>query len=225
MIEGKLQPYYDFFAQPLSLSARLILFLSIISVFFVFGHPLWTISFRSNQYPDPLRMAIHIDHLAGQKTEMRDDLREINSLNHYIGMRPLTERDFPEFLWMPFVIGMIVLLILRAVVFGRLRDLVDIAVLYGYFGLFSAWDFYHRMWSYGHELSPEAAIKVDPFMPPMFGEHKIANFWISSFPGGASYALGAFGILILIALGVAVWRGWRTYRSQIRVPDGEQGAS
>jgi hypothetical protein len=167
-----------------------------------FRAPLWTMSFESNQYPDPLRLAIHVDHLEGQKSEMRDDLREINSLNHYIGMRPLLESDFAEFLWMPFVMGGFVLLLLRVVVFGKIRDLIDVTVLFVYFGLFSAWTFYHRLYEYGHVLDPAAAIKVDPFTPPFFGRVKVANFWIESFPGGGSYALTLFGLVLAAAL---VW--------------------
>lgn len=204
--------YIDFFAQPISRAARVLLILSIIPVFFVFQYPLWTMSFRSNQYPDPLRLAIHIDHLEGQKTAERDDLREINSLNHYIGMRPLLESDFAEFVWLPFVVGAIALLVLRVVVFGRIRDLVDIVVLFIYFGLFSAWDFYNKLYGYGHNLSPDAAIKVEGFTPPIFGEVKIANFWVESYPAGGSFAMAAMGGLLMLALAIALWRGWRWYR-------------
>ena len=70
-------------------------------------------SFRSNQYPGPLKMSICSNHLEGQKTDRRDDLREINALNHYIGMRPLMESDFAEFLWLPFAMGFFALITLR----------------------------------------------------------------------------------------------------------------
>lgn len=192
--------------QPIRPRARLAMAAAMVAMLGVFVQPLWTMSFESNQYPDPLRLSIHVDHLEGQKTEMRDDLREINSLNHYIGMRPLLESDFSEFLWMPFVIGFFVLIILRAVVFGTVRDLIDVTVLFVYFGLFSAWDFWHRLYGYGHNLSPDAAIKVEPFTPPFFGRVKIANFWIESFPAGGSYFLAVAGALLLAALVIAVAR-------------------
>jgi hypothetical protein len=145
-------------------------------------------------------MEIYVDHLEGQKTQMRDDLREINSLNHYIGMKPLMESDFSEFLWMPFVMGFFALIVLRAVVFGTVRDLVDIVVLFAYFGSFSAWNFYNRLYEYGHNLNLEAAIKVDPFTPPFFGRVQIANFSVESFPGGGTFAMALFGLLIASAL-------------------------
>lgn len=205
-------PYHEFFIQPLSGLARVVLLLAIVAEIFAFTGPLWNMSFRSNQYPDALKMSIHINHLAGQKTESRDDLREINSLNHYIGMRPILESDFAEFTWLPFVVGAFGLLILRAVIFGRIRDLLDIVVLYVYFGIYSAWDFYNKLYSYGHVLSPDAPIKVEGFTPPIFGEVKIANFWVSSFPASGSYALLVFGGLLVLALALAVWRGLKWFR-------------
>jgi hypothetical protein len=205
--------FIDFFAQPLSRAAKVLLICAIVPVFFAFMFPLWNMSFKSNQYPNPLRMSIYANHLQGQKTADRDDLREINSLNHYIGMRPILESDFAEFTWLPFVIGAFMLLILRALVFGRIRDLVDICVLFVYFGLFSAWDFYNKLYNYGHVLSPDAPIKVQGFTPPIFGTEKIANFWVSSFPAGGSFALFAMAGLLVLALAVAVWRGWVWYVS------------
>jgi hypothetical protein len=205
----KLTAYQHLLEEPISPWARVLLVAAMVAILAVVTGPLWTMSFRSNQYPDPLRMSIYINHLEGQKTEMRDDLREINSLNHYIGMRPLLESDFSEFLWMPFVIGFFALIILRALVFGTVRDVIDIAVLFTYFGLFSAWDFYQRLHAYGHNLAPDAAIKVAPFTPPFFGQVKIANFWIESFPGGGSYALAAGGALLLAALAVALRWAWK----------------
>jgi nitrous oxidase accessory protein len=209
--------YYDFFGRPLGWQVRMVLVLAILVLPLAWrAGPLWTMSFQSNQYPDPLRMSIYIDHLEGQKSAERDDLREINSLNHYIGMRPLLESDFAEFLWLPFVVGIFGLLCLRLVVLGRLRDVVDVFVLYIYFGLFSLWDFYFKLYSYGHNLDPEAAIKVDPFTPPLFGKVKIANFWVESLPGGASFALAAFGVLLALATLLALWQTWRDHRQALR---------
>jgi copper chaperone NosL len=200
----KIEVYQQLLSEPLSVTARGLMVVAILVTPMIFQAPLWTMSFESNQYPDPLRLAIYVDHLEGQKTGMRDDLREINSLNHYIGMRPLLESDFSEFVWMPFVIGIFGLILLRAVVLGSVRDLVDVTALYLYFGGFSAWNFYRRLWDYGHVLAPEAPIKVEPFTPPFFGRVKIANFWIESFPGGGSWALGIVGVLLVIALVLAV---------------------
>jgi hypothetical protein len=196
--------YYEILGRPVGGRTRLLLALSLASTILVYTQPLWTMAFQSNQYPDPLRLAIHISRLEGQKTDLRDDLREINSLNHYIGMRPLLESDFSEFLWLPFALGFLGLLILRAIALGTVKDLTDLCVLYLYFGGFSLWTFYHRLYQYGHNLDPEAPIKVEPFTPPFFGRVQIANFAVESFPGGASVAVGLVGACLAAAWFMAV---------------------
>jgi copper chaperone NosL len=203
-MEKRLEKFQRFLSNSISLRARLILIVSVSAILLSLKLPLWSMAFESNQYPDPLRLTIFIDHLEGQKTAKRDDLREINSLNHYIGMRPLLESEFSEFLWMPFVVGILALLALRALVIGSLRDLVDISVVFSYFGIFAASKFYSRLYEYGHNLNPEASIKIPPFTPPFFGRVRIANFWVESFPGWGSYvlALGAALVVAALVLGI-----------------------
>jgi hypothetical protein len=77
-------------------------------------------------------------------------------------------------------------------------------VLYLYFGGFSLWTFYHRLYQYGHNLDPEASIKVEPFTPPFLGRVRIANFDVESFPGGASLAVAVVGACLAAAWVLAV---------------------
>jgi hypothetical protein len=132
-------------------------------------------------------------------------MREINVLNHYIGMKDLSAADFTEFKWIPFVVGIMGLLMLRTAVLGKMSQLVDNLALYVYFGAFSLWSFGFKLWAYGHNLAPTAAVKVPPFMPPMFGYKKLANFEVYSYPGLGSYALAAV-VLALAAAFVVAWR-------------------
>lgn len=189
-----------FFERRLTLKSRILILIAVLVLIPSFLFPLWNMSFYSNQYTDGLVLHIYSYQLEGGKTPNRDDLREINSLNHYIGMRPLLESDFSEFTWVPLVIGLLMILALRAMVLGHMSNLVDVFVLFTYFGLFSLWSFYHRLYMYGHNLDPTASIKVQPFTPPVFGSKQIANFTVNSFPGPASYALFAFAALLLISI-------------------------
>jgi copper chaperone NosL len=189
-----------FFERPLTLKSRILILIAVLVLIPSFFFPLWNMSFYSNQYTDGLVLHIYSYQLEGGKTANRDDLREINSLNHYIGMRPLLESDFSEFTWVPLVIGLLMILALRAMVLGKISNLVDVFVLFTYFGLFSLWSFYHRLYMYGHNLDPTASIKVQPFTPPIFGSKQIANFTVNSFPDLASYALIAFAILLLVSI-------------------------
>ncbi len=190
----------EFFDLPLAGKSRILILIAVVVLVSAYLFPLWDMTFYSNQYTDGLSMQIFAYQLEGGKTPNRDDLREINSLNHYIGMRPLLESDFSEFTWLPFGIGALMLLSLRAAVIGKMASLVDVFVLFSYFSLFSLWSFYHRLYTYGHNLDPMAAIKVQPFTPPLLGMKQIANFTIYSFPDVASYALIAFSLLLLGAI-------------------------
>ncbi len=189
-----------FFDLPLSLGSRFFILLAVIALVPAFLFPLWNMTFYSNQYTDGLQLHIYAYQLEGGKTHDRDDLREINSLNHYIGMRPLLESDFSEFAWIPFALGGLILLSLRATVIGKMASLVDVFVLCTYFGLFSLWSFWHRLYFYAHNLDPTAAIKVPPFTPPLFGTKVVANFTIYSYPDIGSYALIGFSVLLLLAI-------------------------
>jgi hypothetical protein len=189
-----------FFDLSLSVRSRLLALAAVLALLPLFAFPLWNMTFTSNQYPDGLTLNIYAYQLEGGKTQNRDDLREINALNHYIGMRPLLESDFSEFVWIPFVIGALAVLALRAMVIGRMSGLVDVFVLFSYFGLFSFWSFYNKLFQYGHNLDPTAAIKVQPFTPPLFGKQVVGNFTVTSYPGLASFGLIAFALLLLTAI-------------------------
>jgi hypothetical protein len=203
---------YAFIEQPLPPGSRLLTAVAALALILVFLFPLWNMTFFSNQYTDGLALDIYAYHLEGGKTANRDDLREINSLNHYIGMRPLLETDFGEFVWLPFAIGGLMLLALRASVLGKMSKLVDVFVIFTYFSLYSFWSFYYRLYSYGHHLDPTAAIKVEPFTPPLFGTQQVGNFTVYSYPDIASYALFAYGGLLLAAI-VWAWRANRRWRA------------
>lgn len=189
-----------FFELPLTLRSRVLVLVGVVLLTPVFLFPLWNMTFKSNQYLDGLTLNIYAYQLKGGVTPNRDDLREINALNHYIGMRPLLESDFSEFVWIPFVIGTLGVLALRAMVIGKMAGLVDVFVIFTYFGLFSFWGFYNKLYAYGHHLDPTAAIKVPPFTPPLFGTQVVGNFTVSSYPGTASFALVAFALLLLTAI-------------------------
>ena len=117
----------------LGAGSRILLLVAALLLVSVYFTPLWNLTMFAPQYPDGLRLDIYSYKLAGGNGGQ--DAREINLLNHYIGMKDLVTSDFTEFKWMPFVVGMFALLFLRAAVFGRMAHLIDAFVLYVYFGL------------------------------------------------------------------------------------------
>lgn len=190
----------SFFETPIDVRSRILILAAALLLIPTYFFPLWNMTLYSNQFPEGLSLNIYSSKLEGGKTADRDDLKEINSLNHYIGMRPLREDDFTEFKWIPFVIGGVMLLALRVVVLGKMSKLVDLFVLFTYFGLFSLWTFYHKLYLYGHELDPTAAVKVPLFTPPIFGHTTMANFEVYSYPDVGSYFMAAVPLFLLGAM-------------------------
>lgn len=191
---------------PLGIAPRALLVLSSVLLIATLVLPLWNMTMFAPQYPDGLRLDILTQRLeAGNSGQ---DLKEINLLNHYIGMRDLADEDFTEFKWMPFAIGILALFCLRSAVHGTMASLVDTTVVFCYFSLFSLWSFGYRLYMYGHQLAPTAPVKIDPFMPPMFGYQKLANFEVYSYPAAGSYTMAATAFLLFAAVALA-WRSGR----------------
>ena len=105
---------------------RLMLLLAAVLTAAIYLFPLWTLTMFAPQYPDGLRLDIYSYKLEGGNNGQ--DVKEINLLNHYIGMKDLAEQDFTEFKWMPFVVGALGLLFLRAAVHGTVGHLLDVVV-------------------------------------------------------------------------------------------------
>ncbi len=176
--------------------SRLWILAAALCLALSFLFPLWHIHLVAPQYREGLDLWIY-----GYKIEAGNegqDLVEINILNHYIGMQPVEEADFTEMKVIPFALGAFILLAFRAAVFGTMRYLIDLLMIYLYFCLFSLGAFLYRMYSYGHHLDPKAPINPEPFWPSLFGTKQIANMTQTSLPEGASYLLvGAFVCLLL----------------------------
>ncbi|MCK6562033.1 hypothetical protein HUU39_15845 [candidate division KSB1 bacterium] len=207
-----MQKYIDklnqFLETPIDLRSRVLILVAVVLLLPTYFFPLWRMTLYSNQFPEGLVLKIYSFKLEGGKSAYRDDLREINTLNHYIGMRELHEDDFTEFKWIPFVVGGVMLLALRVAVLGKMSALVDLVVLFCYFGLFSLWSFYHKLYLYGHELDPTAAVKVAPFTPPIIGHHTLANFEVYSLPDVGTY----FMICLPVLLVAAMWLSRQSWR-------------
>jgi copper chaperone NosL len=195
-----------FLDAPLDVAPRVLLVLAFLCLVPTYLTPLYNMTMFAPQYQDGLRLDIYSYRLEGGHGGQ--DVKEINLLNHYIGMRHLEAEDFTEFKWLPFVIGILGLLFLRAAVMGKITHLVDVFVLYIYFGAFALWSFAYKMYWYGHHLDADAPVRVAPFTPPLFGYKKLANFEVYSYPQLGSYTLGAAALILVVAL-VLAWRQWR----------------
>lgn len=194
------------FGTRLSRRLRLAVAGASVLLLVVLMTPIWGITLYSNQYPDGLRVTVHAGGF--EAGEGGADLTEINTLNHYIGMRPLNQADIPELKWIGTAVVVFALLGLAAALVGRAGGLAALVVLFGAFGIGSMWLFYSRLYEYGHDLDPRAAVKVPPFTPPVIGTQELANFTVESYPEVGTWLMLTFAA-VLVGVLVAAWRSRR----------------
>ncbi len=198
-MQQAIDQFYAFLDRPLYMWARPILLLLVIPLALTMTKPLWKISMTAPQYPDGLYMEIYAHKIEGGNNGQH--IKEINTLNHYIGMHKIDRAELSDLDWIPFAIGLLVVLTLRCAAIGNVRSLVDLAVIAGYVGVFAMGKFVYKLYVFGHNLDPDAPIKLEPFTPAIFGTKQIANFTTSSYPQLGSMYIGMFFAGILGLLG------------------------
>ncbi len=187
--------------KPIPWPFRLLIIVSSVLLVVALFVPIWSVTLYSNQYPDGLNVNVRAGGFdAGDRG---NDLTEINTLNHYIGMKPLNPSDIPELRWIGVVIGAFVVLTIGVGLLGRISGVLGVLVLFAAFGGVSFWRFYARLYEYGHTLDPRAAVKVPPFTPPVFGTAQLANFTVESYPEPGTYAMLAFALILVVAVALA----------------------
>ncbi|MBX3385033.1 MAG: hypothetical protein KF768_00520 [Phycisphaeraceae bacterium] len=143
--------------------ARVLL---LASIYF----PYWHMELDAPQYPDGLFLTAYVNHLTG-------DVREIDGLNHYIGMRPLGEAAaFERAVAVWAIIAMFLLVEGAAFVHSRWAVLLAIPALT--FPIAFLVDLYLWMRTFGLSLDPNAPLSaaVKPFVPTVLGEGGIGQF-------------------------------------------------
>ncbi len=163
----------------------------IISLFV----PIWSIYLQAPQYPEGLSLQIWANAIAG-------DVDIINGLNHYIGMKTLHTDDFIEFKILPYLIGGFALLFVIAAVIGNKKLLYFSFWAFVLFGVVAMVDFWKWEYDYGHNLDPNAAIKVPgmAYQPPLIGFKQLLNFGAYSVPDIGGWLFVTAGILVLVAV-------------------------
>lgn len=160
--------------------------------------PLWQAHLVAPQYPDGLELVAFGDRVEG-------DIAEVTSLNHYVGMRPFAAEDLPELGWWPLVVATAVVAVVVSALAGRR--------LAGRFARLYLWgvpigvllDVQLRLYQYGHDLDPDAALRIPPFTPLVVGPTKVWNFTTWSRPGIG--VLGLFAAALLLSVGARLGRG------------------
>jgi copper chaperone NosL len=197
-------------AAPMRRPSRLLLALASLSLALLFVLPLWHVGLTAPQYPEGLGLYIGINRISGEKPQ---DLGSINNLNHYIGMKRITPGDFPELRFMPYLVVGLIGFGVAAAIIGK-RGLLYTWVAVFLFGAIAGLaDFYRWGYDYGHDLDPEAIIKIPgmSYQPPLLGSKQLLNFRATSWP-----ASGGWILIAVLSVGVVV--AVREFRSARRMP-------
>jgi hypothetical protein len=157
--------------------------------------PYWSMTMTAPQYPKGLKVDVYVTHLDG-------DVREIDGLNHYLGMPPLDEGGRFERAIAPLAIVVFGLLLVAGVfVHNQWAALLALPVI-SYPLIFLA-DLWWILYQYGHSIDPESALggAIQPFTPPILGQGKVGQFGtIANWEIGLFLAFGAAAVVV-----VALW--------------------
>ena len=162
--------------------------------------PIWYISLDAPQYPEGMGMQIFINDIRGEKEH---DLKNINELNHYIGMNKIIPDSINELKYMPFIIGALILLGFLAGISGKKLMLYIWMIVYFLISVVGLYDFWQWEYDYGHHLNPDAALKIPgmSYQPPLIGSKQIMNFYATSMPDISGWIIfGVFGAGLIITL-------------------------
>ena len=196
----------------LNTSSRVILFICALLLILVLYVPMWRIELNAPQYPEGLGLTIYANKLGG-------DVAIINGLNHYIGMKTLHEKDFVEFIALPYCIVFFSIFTMLAALIARKNILYTLLVFFILFGVIAMADFWHWEYNYGHDLNPDAAIKVPgmSYQPPLIGYKQLLNFGAYSIPDIGGWIFIFVGIALL-ALSIWAFKNYsivKTYKKTI----------
>jgi copper chaperone NosL len=166
--------------------------LTIIAAFV----PLWVIDLDAPQYPEGLKLII------GGFAGLSGNLDSVNDLNHYVGMAQLHAEDFWEFAVLPWILIVLGVIFIITGFLKSKKLTICSFILLCLFAVLGFIDFFRWEYNYGHNLSPDAPIKIPggDFQPPLIGFKQLANFEVFSWPGIGGWILVIAGILVALAI-------------------------
>lgn len=196
--------------------SKLLMIIGALLLLGLFFLPLWNITLEAPQYPDAIGMDIHIDRFEDAHP---NDIKNINIMNHYVGMEDIPE-TIPEFSIFPKVIlGMVILGVLIGLT-GKRKLYAAWFVIMIILGIIGMYDFYQWEYDYGHNLKETAAIKFttpdgEPmaYQPPLIGSKMILNFKAISMP-----RLGAYLMFLGMGLSLVAFRQDKKENEHDEVP-------
>ncbi|MFQ5446765.1 MAG: hypothetical protein ACE5FF_07515 [Saprospiraceae bacterium] len=178
---------------------KILFFLAAACLLMLFVFPLWRITLLAPQYPKGVTMYIWINQITGAEAAT---LQNINILNHYIGMKFIEPDAIPELQYFQYVILGMSLLGMIVAAIGKRSLWVAWLVLLFVLCAAGIYDFYLWEYDYGHNLNPEAPIKIPGmvYQPPLIGNKMLLNFLAKSWPSTGGIFVGLSFVLALVAI-------------------------
>lgn len=166
-----------------SVLAAILLLLSL-------AFPYWKAKIIAPQYPKGLHLFVFPYRLAG-------DVKRVDTLNHYIGMKSLSEAaKIERLISVPAILLLSLLLVASAFIACRWAWLFVVPALL--FPIIFATDLYWWLWKFSTDLDPKAPLKLPPFVVPLWGTIKIAQFQTTT-GFGVGFLLAVFAGLLSVA--------------------------
>lgn len=181
--------------------SRLLMIAGALMILGLFVFPMWNIMLEAPQYPDSLGMDIWINKIEDHNP---NDIKNINLMNHYVGMKAIPEQ-MDEFKIFPWVVGIMSAVGVLFGIIGNRNLFLTWFIIMVILGIIGMYDFYSWEYEYGHNLDPTAAIKIpgQGYQPPLIGRKQILNFTASSWPMTGAYMLMVGMFMSLAAFFVA----------------------
>lgn len=180
-------------------TSRYLISLSSLLLLLVYFFPLWSISLEAPQYPQGIKMYIWVNQITGQD---ESTIQNINILNHYIGMKYIEPDSIPELTYFPWVIACLIGTGLLVALLKNSKVAFAWVVILTLLSVVGLYDFYLWEYDYGHNLNPEAPIKVEGqvYQPPFIGSKMLLNFNATSWPH-----IGGIALFLSVILGNLIW--------------------
>lgn len=177
--------------------------------------PYWRLTLLAPQYPGGLTVSAYLNRLEG-------DVREIDGLNHYIGMRPLGEAAELERSLSIIAVAAVALLVLASVfIHNRKAAWLTLPALL--FPVIFLADMAYWLRNFGTNLDPTAPLSssIEPFVPPVLGSGHVGQFATQAVPApGLVLAMVASGAIL-----VGLWFHRRAYKPLVEALEGERRES
>lgn len=179
----------------------LILVVAAALIIVSMRYPMWYMYLDSNNFPNGIGMSVWATHPGDPEDIAKLDggLKEVNVLNHFIGMKEISSETMPIFKVLPAVLVLAAIGCIVAAIVRRRWASLAVVILFSAISVGGMAALVYNLYSFGHHLDPTAAIKIEPFMPGIYGEHKLAQFTTYSDFYWGTYLLVIAFVLIVVA--------------------------